>query len=148
MSNIVSSAQGGEPLLTRLRRMGWILTGEQQVADSVLQTAFERSRTVLAGLGDQLTELDLFKLGFDAFDDAAHQKGVVVILKQPLRRGGTLGDDIKGLTYVERIAVALMLVEGMPARMAAILSGRPQRILEESLTAAVAKLEPGEIEND
>ena len=148
MSNIIPTSQGVVPLLTRLRRMGWILTGEQSVADSVLQSAFERSRTVLDGLGDRLTELDLFKLGFDAFEDAAHQKGVVVILSRPQHRGGTLGDDIRGLSYVERIAVALMLVEEMPAQKAAILSGRPQRILQESLITAVAKLEPAELENE
>lgn len=138
------SSTAGEPLLRRLRRMGWILTGDQQVADSVVQTAFDRARQSLARSDDVITEADVFRLGFDAFDDAVHQKGVVVLLNREKPSDGSLGDDVRRLTYVERVAIALLIVEEMSPKQAAILSGRPAGILENCLKSALGKLDDTE----
>ena len=114
------------------------------MADSVLQTAFDRARQSLAGSDDVITEDDVFRLGFDAFDDAVHQKGVVVILNRGKPSDGSLGDDVRRLTYVERIAIALLIVEEMSLKQAAILSGRPVGILDNCLKSALGKLDDTE----
>jgi hypothetical protein len=50
--------------------MGRILTGDQKVADSVLENAFVRARSAIRPGNSLITASDIFKLGFDAFDDA------------------------------------------------------------------------------
>ncbi|GGB62255.1 hypothetical protein [Henriciella pelagia] len=130
-----------EPLLRRLRRMGRILTGDQKVADSVLENAFVRARSAIRPGNSLITASDIFKLGFDAFDDAVHRKGVVVILNRAGTRDGSLGERVNQLSYVERVAIALLLVENMTPRGAAILSGRPASLLENSLVTAIDLLD-------
>lgn len=135
-----STQAGSEPLLRRLRRMGLILTGDQKLADGILQEAFTRARQAFSG-SSGVTEKDIFKLGFDAFDDAVHRKGVVVILSRAARRDNSLGERVNGLSYVERVSIALLLVENMTPRAGAILSGRPASMLEDSLGTAMIKLD-------
>lgn len=126
-----------EPLLRRLRRMGRILTGDQKVADSVLEDAFVRARSAIRAPEAFIAATDIFKLGFDAFDDAVHRKGVVVLLNRAGARDGSLGERVNQLSYVERVAIALLLIENMSPKVAAILSGRPASVLEESLSSAI-----------
>lgn len=138
-----------EPLLRRVRRMGLVLTGDQQLADGILRDAFLRARTAFQSSHD-LNDQDVFKLGFDAYDDAVHKKGVVVILGRSGKNDGTLGGRVNQLSYVERVAIALLLVEDMSPKAGAVLSGRPPQVLEEALSTALKKLEnkPNEDDHD
>ena len=120
--------------------MGLVLTGDQTLADGILQDAFVRALQAIRSSGD-ITERDVFKLGFDAFDDAVHRKGVVVILDRAAKRDGSLSDRVNRLSYVERVAIALLLVENMSPKAGAILSGRPPQVLENALSDAILKLE-------
>ena len=129
-----------EPLLRRLRRMGLVLTGDQTLADGILRDAFLRARGAFDSPQD-VSHQDVFKLGFDAYDDAVHKKGVVVILGRAGRKSGTLEERVNALSYVERVAIALLLVEEMSPRAGAILSGRPAVVLEDALAGALMKLE-------
>ena len=140
MPMTLAAESRGEPLLRRLRRMGLVLTGDQTLADGILQDAFVRARNAIRSTRD-ITERDVFKLGFDAFDDAVHRKGVVVILNRAARRDGSLSDRVNRLNYVERVAIALLVVENMSPRAGAILSGRPPQLLENALADAINKLE-------
>lgn len=121
--------------------MGLILTGDQKLADGILQNAFERARSAVSGREKQLSELDVFKLGFDAFDDAVHRKGVVVLLPRTVARDGSLSDKVNQLSYVERVSISLLLIEKMRPKDAAALSGRPQSLLHDSLSRALIKLD-------
>ena len=120
--------------------MGLVLTGDQQLADGILRDAFTKARQAFKS-GSGASEKDIFKLGFDAFDDAVHRKGVVVILDRAGKRDGSLSESVNNLSYVERVAIALLLIENMSPKRGAILSGRPASVLEESLTVAMSKLE-------
>ena len=134
------SSSEREPLLRRLRRIGLILTGDQTLADGILGDAFVRARSAIRR-ADDIDEMDVFKLGFDAFEDALHRKGVVVILRPAGRGDGSLGDRVSRLPYVERVAVSLLVVEKLSPRASAILSGRPAAVLEDALTNALPKLD-------
>lgn len=130
-------------LLGRLRRMGLLLTGDQALADAILREAFLRARAAFAR-GDNVSEEDIFKLGFDAFDNAVKRRGIVVILNRKRSRGGGLGATISELEHDERIALSLLVMEDIELKDAAILSGRPAWMLERSLASAVSKLERSE----
>lgn len=136
-------SEENEPLLRRLRRMGLILTGDQKLADGILQDAFARARRTISGPRD-ISEQDILKLGFDAFEDAVHRKGVVVILDRAGKRDGSLGDHVNKLSYIERIAIALLLIENMSPKAGASISRRPPAVLEEALADAMGKLEISE----
>ncbi|WP_084418410.1 hypothetical protein [Henriciella litoralis] len=127
-------------LLRRLRRLGLILTGDQTLADGILEAAFLRARPAVQAQRN-ISPQDIFKLAFDAFDDAIHRKGVVVILTTSRDEDGSLNGRVRSLTYVERVAVALILVEDMSPHDAMVLSGRPSQILENSLNSAIKKLD-------
>ncbi len=129
-----------EPILKRLRRMGLILTGDQKLADGILQDAFQRARNADPDAED-ISEENVLKIGFHAFDDAVHRKGVVVILNRAGNRDGSLGDHVNKLSYVERLAIALLHIEKMTPMRAASLSGRPASVLQEALGDAMQKLE-------
>ncbi len=126
-------------LLQRLRRMGLIITGNQNVADAILRDAFHRANAAFTSSIDA-NEDDIFKLGFDAFDDAVHRKGVVVLMGRRPKEDGSLWSAVHNLTYFERLSIALLLVEEMSPREAAILSGRPPQTLDLALEHALAKL--------
>ncbi|WP_143435638.1 hypothetical protein [Henriciella aquimarina] len=133
-------ASSRESLLRRIRRMGLILTGDQKLADGILEDAFTQARKAFDATSD-ISGKDIFKLGFDAFDDAVHRKGVVVLLNRGAKPGGTLSERVNSLSYVERVAIALLLVENMTPKAGAILSGRPPSVLEHALGEAMTKLE-------
>ncbi|MEM5517064.1 hypothetical protein WNY37_08880 [Henriciella sp. AS95] len=96
-----------------------------------------RARSAIRAPEAFIAATDIFKLGFDAFDDAVHRKGVVVLLNRAGARDGSLGERVNQLSYVERVAIALLLIENMSPKVAAILSGRPASVLEESLSSAI-----------
>ena len=133
------SDPGPLSLLQRMRRMGLIITGNQNVADAILRDAFHKASAAFASAVDA-NEDDIFKLGFDAFYDAVHRKGVVVLIGRASKEDGSLWSAVHNLTYFERLSIALLLVEEMSPREAAILSGRPPQTLELALEYAVAKL--------
>ncbi len=143
LMSLTTSSTENEPLLRRLRRMGLVLTGDQQLADGILRDAFMRAQNAVSA-SQELSEKDIFKLGFDAFDDAVHRKGVVVILNRAGSRDGSLGDRVNRLSYVERVAIALLVVENMTPKEGAVLSGLPGPLLENALTDAMTKLEQRE----
>lgn len=123
--------------------MGLVITGNQEIADAILRDAFQRAAAAFPP-DAAAAEEDIFKLGFDAFDDAVHRKGVVVLMGHRPKNDGTLWGGVHNLTYFERVAIALLLVEEMSSREAAILSGRPPQTLELALEQAVARLDAGE----
>ena len=140
MRSMTPSSAEREPLLRRLRRIGLILTGDQMLADGILSDAFVRARGAIRH-ADDIDEMDVFKLGFDAFEDALHRKGAVIVLHRAGRGDGSLGDRVSRLTYVERVAVSLLVVEKLSLRASAILSGRPTSVLENARTDALPKLD-------
>ncbi|MEQ9317377.1 MAG: hypothetical protein RLN72_16115 [Henriciella sp.] len=121
--------------------MGLILIGDQKLADGILQSAFMRARAANTNAEERLSHSDLIQLGFDAFDDAVHRKGVVVVLAPILARDGSLKDQVGQLTYNERVSISLLMIEDMLLKDAAILSGLPNRILQDGLESALSKLD-------
>ena len=141
MQAVTVSPSGRAPMLQQLRRIGRVLTGDQKLADGILHDAFMRAENAM-DTGGSIDRMDVVKLGFKAFEDAVHRKGRVVILKRACAWcGGSLGDRVSRLSYVERVAVALLLVESMTPCAGAALSGRPAQVLEEALATAMPKLD-------
>ncbi|MGB3627739.1 MAG: hypothetical protein WA989_18075, partial [Henriciella sp.] len=141
MTNSSIESDPNEPLLRRLRRMGLILTRDHKLADSILREAFLSANRAGNSTDRDYSELDLFELGFDAFDDAVHRKGAVITPTRAASNDGSLGNWVNQLTYVERVATSLLLVERMTPKQAAILSGRPPNILRVGLTKALQNCE-------
>lgn len=121
--------------------MGLVLIGDQKLADSILKGAFIRAGAARGSASERLSSSDLIRLGFDAFDDAVHRKGVVVVLAPILARDGSLKDQVNQLTYNERVSISLLMIEDMMIRDASILSGLPNRILQDGLASALSKLD-------
>ena len=134
------SDPGHVSLLQRLRRMGLVLIGNQKTADAILRDAFNMAAEAF-GPPDGASESDIFRLGFDAFDNAVHRRGKLVLLGRPMEKDGNLASGVHNLTYVERLSISLLLVEEMTPREAAVMSGRPPQVLEKALVDAINKLD-------
>jgi hypothetical protein len=124
-----------------------ILTGDQKLADGILKDAFLRARSAIRH-ADDIDKMDVFKLGFDAFEDALHRKGVVIVLNRSGQGDGSIGDRVSRLTYIERVAVSLLVVEKLSPRASATLSGRPASVLENALADALPKLDEGVLNDE
>ena len=95
-------------LMQRLRRLGWILLGNQALADKVLHDLFET-------LPFDPDELDddgqiLFRMAFAAFDHVTHGRTNISMMR-PRNGGEGLEARLRQLNPDERTAIAMMVVE-------------------------------------
>jgi DNA-directed RNA polymerase specialized sigma24 family protein len=128
-------------LLQRLRRLGWILLGNQELADKVLQdllVAPPRDRDA----GEDAAHR-LFRIAFEAFDEVAH--GLTnVYTWRPKRPGQDLLARLRQLNPDERTAIAMMVVEPFSMTETASVTGRQRSTLAFALQRALMLLEEEE----
>ncbi|MEE2878432.1 MAG: hypothetical protein VX593_05450 [Pseudomonadota bacterium] len=144
MQSAIASSSAPQPLLKQLRRIGLVLTGDQKLADGILMGAMTRTASLPKGQRP-VNDAGVTKIGFDAYDAACMGRGAIAILTRLITHDGSLSGRVSQLSYLERIAVSLLLIEDMTAIDGASLSGRPALMLEEALASALPKLDMDEL---
>ncbi|TAK40585.1 MAG: RNA polymerase sigma factor [Betaproteobacteria bacterium] len=143
-------------LLPRLRRFGRALTGQRQDADDLVQSAIERALTRREQweTGTRLLSW-LFRIVQNAWIDEVRARGRrdrVLAPEEAGERVGVGGTDaqidalavrqaMERLNDDQRIAVSLVLVEGLPYREAAAVLDIPIGTLTSRLARAREQLQ-------
>lgn len=131
-------------LLGRLRRLGWMMIGDQKLADILLADVLEVEKVNEDQDLDFSAENLLLQAVFHRYDEASAGKTRVSLLKNATGHLPRMTQEVLHLTTIQRLAVALLAVEGMSADEAASLSGRPASVLQSALIEATNIL--GEID--
>lgn len=116
--------------------MGWVLTGHQSLADTLIAEASRMAKP--ADLGSSQTSAVAW--AFRVYDAACSSGGVVRFLRPVPGDRASLATGLRSLQYEQRVAVAFILLEDMDASTAAAISGRSQYALERDLERALAIL--------
>lgn len=128
-------------LLQRLRRLGWILLGNQELADNVLQDLLVSPPA--ESDADEDVAHRLFRIAFEAFDDVAHGLTNIYTLR-PKGPGEGLLARLRQLNPDERTAIAMMVVEPFSMTETAAVTGRQASTLAFALQRALILLEQEE----
>lgn len=127
-------------VLTRIRRMGWVLAGSWSLADQILLDELSRAGSAITEGPFKDPHENMFAWAFRVFDSACSETGVIrsVPKWQKTPDSAMLGHKLHTLPYELRLATLVLVIEELPPEKAALITGRTIRAL---LSAAVAATE-------
>ena len=132
-----------QALMQRLRRLGWILLGNQELADKVLHDMFWTLPLPLEEDEEDMADR-MFRVAFAAFDEVAHGRTNVSMFRSKRPVDG-LAARLRQLNPDERTAIAMMIVEPFSVAETVSVTGRGPSTLAISLQRALNALDSGEL---
>ncbi|MAK62146.1 MAG: hypothetical protein CMK09_14340 [Ponticaulis sp.] len=125
----------------RLRRSGWLIMGSQQETDDILEDSVRtRFKELMHAHTERSIDVEVFTLAIGAFERSLNNRPKVAFLEQPSTKRPELSRDIRKLSRVERISLALLEVENFSLEEASQIADRHRSVLEAALSRAVEML--------
>ena len=135
-------------VLTRIRRMGWVLAGSWSLADQILLDELSRAGQGITDgpFGDP--HENIFAWAFRVFDGACSETGVIRSVPQWQKTPDRLGHRLHTLPYELRPATLVLVIEEFPPEKAAEITGRSVAALLSAALAATELLDQGDGDGD
>ncbi len=135
-------------VLTRIRRMGWVLAGSWSLADQILLDELARAGPAITDGPFEDPHENIFAWAFRVYDGACSASGVIRSVPQWQKTPDRLGHKLHRLPYELRLAILVLVIEEFPPEKAAEITGRSVAALLNAALAGTDLLDEGEGEGE